>query len=136
MRAISVKNLLGQVAYDIVSNLGTLSLNNKTNKFCHRLGHVVLIIQEINNLLDIRALHVADILAIFVHANLQYVKQSLFEVGNLRQLLMVFQKVKTRPYLTLYKVFVHLLVQPKHVDVFFKHTLQDFPKRVLAGQTN
>lgn len=136
MRAIGVKNLLGQVAYDIVSNLGTLSLNNKTNEFCHRLSHVVLIIQEINNLLDVRALHIADILAIFVHADLQYVKQSLFEVGNLRQLLMVFQKVKTRPYLTLYKVFVHLLVQPKYMNVFFKHTLQDFPKRVLAGQTN
>lgn len=90
MGAISVEDLFSQITNDVVGNLRSLPLNNKPNELCHGLGHVVLIIQEIDDLLNVGALHIADILAVLVHANLQNVEQSLFEVGDLSQLLVIF----------------------------------------------
>lgn len=119
MGAISVENLFSKVSDDVVGYLGTLTLNNQPDEFSHRLGHVILVVEQIDDLLYVGALHVADVFAILIHANLQYVKKRLFEVSNFGQLLVIFQQVETRLYQALYEIFVHYLIDPKHVNLFF-----------------
>jgi len=78
MGAISVKYLFSQIPNNVIRNLRSLPLNNKPNELCHRFSHVILVIKEIYDFLNIRTLHVSDILAVFIHANMKYVEQSLF----------------------------------------------------------
>jgi len=105
-----VENLLGQIADDVVGNLRSLSLDHKPNELSHGFGHVVLVVEEVNNFLDVVALHVANVLAVLVHTNLEDVEQRLLKVGHFCKLLMVFQQVETCLDQTLYEVFVDLLI--------------------------
>ena len=113
MRAICVEDLLGQVSDDIVGNLRSLPLHNESDEFSQVLGEVVLIIQQLNDLCVVLALHVLDLATILLHAELQHVKEHLLEVLDLCVGLVMLQKIETSLDEAFDEVLFNLLFGPE-----------------------
>lgn len=117
-----MEDLLGQVTDDVACNLGPLAFNDKANELGHRLSHVILVIEQIDDLLNVRALHVLHAVSVLLHADLQYVEESLLKICNLHELL-VLKQIETRSDHALNEVLVHSLIKPEHVHVLVKDAL-------------
>ena len=113
MRAVSVENLLGQVSDDIVGDLRSLPLNNKCDELSQVFGQVVLIVQQLNDLCVVLALHVLDLTSILLHAQLQHVKEHLLKVFDLCVGLVMLQEIEASLDEAFDEVLFNLLLRPE-----------------------
>ena len=70
-----MENLLGQVFDDLIGDGWALPLNDQSDKFSHRCGQIILIVEQVDDLLVVGALHVHQLATILLHRLLEELEE-------------------------------------------------------------
>ena len=77
-------------------------------------------------------LQVLKLTAIFLHANLENIEQTLLKICNFRVSLVVLKKIKASSQEALDEFLLNLLFWPKHVNILLEDILQEELEDILT----